>query len=295
MATPKLPPRTKSGAPSEERMHWVKVPYDYVLGLYKSNVLKVERNFLRRAMKADYLTGSDLPVHSNFMAVRAPDGKLTLVDGYTRATVIEAGQKRRPEQVWLGLIDIDAPAETETIYDAVDSTRAAKRGRDAFDEGMRRAGLLNKVTSPMFVQGYAVSAILAAAGHRNVRKAVVEFKQAIEAIDPVDLHVGRSAMPAGALAGCLLLARYEKDSAAVQRFTAALARPDEVPDNRKAGVAGALKLHDWLASRRESGALSGKNVPVIMDAVLSHWLWQRHGAKGRPPTMSREEYLTAKT
>ena len=62
----------------------------------------------------------------------------------------------------------------------------------------------------------------------------------------------------------------------------------------KSGVAGALKLSEWLGNRRESRALSGRNVPAILEAVLSHGAWQRSGAGGRVPTVTREECLAAK-
>lgn len=290
-AIPGLPPFTSTETAVEERMHWVQVPYETVEALYDEVTLKIQRNHLRRLMYADHLTRTNLPVHANFMATRAPDGTLQLIDGYTRITAVKQEKRPRPVKVWLGVIDADNPKAIEQLYLAVDSRQAVKTGRDAFEEGLRKAGLLGKLVSPVFINGYAVSAASAAAGDSDTLLAVVYLKKAIEALDPLKLEVGRFALPAGALAACLLLALTEKDQTAVLQFTAAVAHTDQLTAAERKLVPGALKFAAWLQDRREQGALSGKNVPIIMQYALGCFLWQQKGGTGRVASVSRDEYL----
>ncbi len=287
-----LPPFTDSAAPLEDRIHWLKVSTSVVEGLYQQGTLKVQRNHMRRLQFADHLTKSALPLHANFLAVRTADGNLQLIDGYTRLTAIAEGKRPRPEQVWLGVVDADNVKQVEQLYLAVDSRKAVKTGRDAFEEGLRKAGLLDKVVSPVFINGYAVSAVLSASGEHDALNGVVKFKKAIERLDPLKLEVGRFALPAGALAACLLLAQHEDDDAAVLQFTAAVSRPDHLSQADRKLVPAALKFSTWLQERREAGALSGKNVPVIMQQALGCFAWQKAGATGRVGPMSREAYLS---
>ena len=290
-AIPGLPAFSLSDAPVEARMHWVQVSMDVVDALYDEGTLKVQRNHLRRLLHADHLTKTDLPLHANFMAARSPDGTVQLIDGYTRITAMRQGKKARPEKAWLGVVDADNAKQVEQMYLAVDSRRAVKTGRDAFEEGLRKAGLLDKMISPVFINGYAVSALGAASGDSDTLNSVVKFKRAIERLDPLKLEVGRFALPAGALGACLLLAQNEKAEGPVLQFTAAVSRTDHLsPADRKL-VPGALKFAAWLQERREQGALSGKNVPVIMAQALGCFLWQKNGASGRVEPVDRDTYL----
>jgi hypothetical protein len=290
----KLPPFAGSDANPESRMHWLQVPFEEVLELYNSQVLKVQRHHIRRARSSPHLTTSDIPVHVNFTAGRTPDDKLKLVDGYTRITAIVNGDKPAPKMAWLGVVDCANAAEVEKLYDAMDSRQAVKRGRDAFDEGMRRAGLLTKVESPVFVRGQAVSAIVAAAGTSDVRKATWEMRHGIAVLDKLHVKAGRNGLPSGALAALLLLATQEKDAEQVQKFAAALEHPDAVPPELKKEQSGAIKCAAALAERREQGALSGKNVTPIMELVLGYWAWQQKGGKGQPHPIPRADYLESK-
>ena len=291
LKAPGLPDFTSAEAPSQERMHWVKLPFEQVLALYQDGVLKIQRNHLRRLSMADHVTRADLPLHANYLAVRLPDGKAQLVDGYTRIAAIEAEKKPVPKEVWLGVVDVDSPKQVEQSYLAIDSRKAVKTGRDAFEEGLRRAGLLEKVISPVFINGYAVSALKAAAGDSDIRGAVVKFKRAIERLDPLKLEVGRHALPSGALAACLLLAQNEKEETAVQQFTAAASHPEKLTDKEKKQMPGGVKFAYWLADRREAGALSGKNVPVIMAQAIGSYLWQKHKGTGKIGPVTRDQYL----
>jgi hypothetical protein len=290
-----LPAFTASTAPIEDRIHWLKVPMDAVEALYDQNILKVQRNHLRRALVADHLTKTSIPLHANFLAVRTSDGALQLIDGYTRITTIREGKKARPDNVWLGVVDVDNPKQVEQMYLAVDSRRAVKTGRDAFEEGLRKAGLLGKLTSQVFINGYAVSAVMAASGEPDTLTAVVKLKKAIERLDPLKLEVGRFAVPAGALAACLLIAQHEGDDedSSVLQFTAAVSRPDHLTAADKKLVPGAVKFSAWLHEKREQGALSGKNVPVIMQQALGSYLWQKGKATGRIEPVARDEYLAS--
>jgi hypothetical protein len=286
-----LPPFAGTDAPPEERMHWVRAPMDAVDALYDRATLKVQRNHLRRLLHAEHLTGTSLPLHANFLAVRMPDQSLQLMDGYTRITAMREGMATRPDEVWLGVVDVDSATQAEQMYLAVDSRRAVKTGRDAFEEGLRKAGLLGKLESPIFINGYAVSALAAAAGENDTLKDVVKFKKAIRTLDKLHLEVGRHALPAGALAACLLLAQHEENSTAVLQFTAAIAHPENLSAAEKKQVSGAIKFAAWLRERREEGALSGRNVAVIMQQALGAYLWQQKGAHGRIEPVSRSEYL----
>lgn len=289
----RLPPFVNPDAPPEERMHWVRAPMDVVEELYDGATLKVQRNHLRRLLHADHLT-SGLPLHANYLAVRLPDGDLTLMDGYTRISAIREGRAPRPGEVWLGVVDVDNPKQAEQMYLAVDSRKAVKTGRDAFEEGLRKAGLLSKLQSPIFINGYAVSALSAAAGDTDTLKDVVKFKKAIERLDKLHLGVGRSALPAGALAACLLLAQNEPDTSSVLQFTAAIAHPERLSQAERKQVPGAVKFEAWLRERRGEGALSGRNVSIIMQQALGSFLWQQRGAHGRIEPVSRLEYLESR-
>jgi hypothetical protein len=290
-----MPPFAGANSNPEQRMHWLQVPFSEVLELYESQVLKVQRNHLRRAQSSQHLTDSDMPVHMNFTAGRTPDGKLKLVDGYTRIAKIVKGEKPAPDMVWLGLVDCTNDKEVEMLYDAMDSTDAVKRGRDAFEAGLRRAGLLDKLESPVFVRGQAVSAILAAAGHGDTRKATWELRRAIAVLDKLHIRSGRGGVPSGALAALLLLATHEGESGQVQRFAAALEHPEAVPAEAKKEQAGAIACAEQLQVRREQGALSGRNVVPIMEMVLGHWNWQMNrGSRGAIKPLSRDEYLRSK-
>jgi hypothetical protein len=287
----KLPRFSSSEAPPEQRIHWVQVPFDVIMELYDAPVLRVQRHHLRRALQAKHLVDFNLPVHANYQAGRTPDGKLHLVDGYTRLTTIKNGAKPAPEQAWLGVIDVDTPADLDRLYDTVDSRYAVKRGRDAFEEGLRRARLLDKVVSPVFTRAQAVSAVAAAAGHTDVRKAVWELRNGIKALDPLHLGAGANRLPAGALAALLLIASIGTDPDKVQRFAVALERPEAVPDKERASLTGAIKAAAELRKRREQGALSGRNVVPIMEMVLGYWLWQENGCHGAPVSVSRADFL----
>lgn len=290
---PGLPSFTGNDASPEDRMHWVRVPFSVVEGLYDEVTLRIQRNHLRRLLYADHLLRTNLPVHANYLATRAPDGNLQLIDGYTRITAVKQDKRPRPGKVWLGVIDTDNPKQVEQMYLAVDSRQAVKTGRDAFEEGLRKAGLLGKLVSPVFINGYAVSAVAAASGEADTLLGVIHLKKAIERLDPLKLEVGRFALPAGALAACLLLALHEEDTTSVLQFTVAVARPDHLsPADRKL-VPGALKFAAWLHERREQGALSGKNVPLIMQQALGSFLWQKAGGSGRIEPVSRDDYLAS--
>jgi hypothetical protein len=289
---PPLPTFQAAAASDVERMHWIQVPFTAVEALYDRETLKVQRNHVRRLQHADHLTnGTALPLHMNYLAARMPDESLQLLDGYTRITAIREGRAARPDTVWLGIVDVDSSKQAEQIYLAVDSRKAVKTGRDAFEEGLRKAGLLDKLVSPIFINGYAVSALAAAAGSKETLKEVVRFKKAIKLLDPLQLDVGRFAMPAGALAACLLLALHEEDTTSVQRFAAAIAHPERLEPEERKLVPGAVKFAAWLQARREEGALSGRNVPVIMQQALGAFRWQSHGAQGKLEPITREEYL----
>lgn len=285
-----LPAFTPSSAAPEDRVHWLKVPTDVVEELYAQGPLRVQRNHERRVRLADHITKTSLPVHANYLAVRLPDGTLQLIDGYTRLTAIRDGRTPRPEKAWLGVLDADNPKQVEQLYLAIDSRRAVKTGRDAFEEGLRKSGLLDKLISPVFVNGYAVSAVLAASGEGDALSAVVKMKKAIERLDPLKLEVGRFALPAGALGACLLLAQHEEDTTPVLQFTAALSRPDQLKPADRRLVPGAVKFSEWLQERREAGALSGRNVMPILQQALGSFLWQKNPA-GRIQPVTRDEYL----
>ena len=288
----KMPPFAGTDSSPESRMHWVQVPFSEILDLYNAQVLKVQRHHVRRAKNSPHITASDIPVHVNFTAGRTPDDKLRLVDGYTRITAIVSGDKPAPATAWLGIVDCNTNAEVEKLYDAMDSRQAVKRGRDAFEEGLRRAGLLSKVESPVFIRGQAVSAIVAAAGSTDVRKATYEVRHGIAVLDKLHVRSGRNGMPSGALAALLLLATHEKDAERVQRFAGALEHPENVPPEVKKEQVAAIKCAAKLAERRAQGALSGKNVVPIMELVLGYWNWQNeHHAKGTASPLSREDYL----
>ena len=286
-----LPPFTAAGTAPEDRMHWVLVPFEEILEMYHAHVLKVQRNHVRRAKSSPHLTASNIPTHVNFLAGRTPDLKARLVDGYTRITAILNGDKPAPKNAWLGVVDCSSPSELEKLYDAMDSRMAVKRGRDAYEEGLRRAGLLGKVKSPAFVRGQVVSAIIAAAGTSDIRKATWEMRHGIAVLDPLHLSAGRNGLPSGAFAGLLLLATHETDVDKVQKYAYALQHPDQVPKELREVQAGALRCAVHLAERRETGALSGKNVGPIMELVLGYWDFQGKGAKGFANVLSREDYL----
>ena len=176
---PGLPPFAAPGAPPEDQVNWIRVAYSVVEELYDSGVVRVQRNHLRRLQQADHLTNTDLPLHRNYLAVRLPDGTTQLIDGYTRIAAIKAAQKPLPAQVWLGVVDAESAKAAEGLYLAVDSRRAVKTGRDAFEEGLRKAGLLGKLRSSLFINGNAVSALQVAAGDPDTRASVVRYKKAI--------------------------------------------------------------------------------------------------------------------
>ena len=275
-------------------MHWVRVAYSEVEALYEQKPIRVERNYQRRARETSHLRNSNIPLHMNYVVARTPDGQLHLVDGYTRVTTIKAGEKPRPEQVWLGVVDVDSISEIEPLYDACDSRQAVKRGRDAFEEGLRRSGLLNKLQSPAFVRASAVSAVAAATGHHDVRHAVYELRHGIRVLDSLNVTGGRRGVPAGALAGLLLIASREKDTESVKEFANALLYPEDVPSKDRTRLKAALLCAAYLEERRQEGALSGKNIVSLLDSVLSHWAMYQQGTTGRRlPTVVRESYLAS--
>lgn len=287
----RLPSFSASDAPPEQRIHWVQVPFDTILELYDEPVLRVQRHHIRRAQTAKHLIDTNLPVHANYQAGRTPDGKLHLVDGYTRLTRIRNGDNPAPEKAWLGVVDVDTAADLDKLYDTVDSKFAVKRGRDAFEEGLRRAKLLDKLVSPVFTRAQAVSAVTAAAGHNDVRKAVWELRTGIKALDPLHLGSGANRLPAGALAALLVIANGGADADKVQKFAVALERAEAVPENERDKLAGAIRGAAMLKKRREQGALSGRNVVPIMELILGLWLWQESSAHGTPGTVTRAEFL----
>lgn len=293
MDTSLFPPFVGEDALPVERMHWVRVPYQVVLDLYK-DTLRIQRNHLRRATDAKHLTSTESALHTNFLATRTRDGKMHLIDGYTRITTMELGVKPKPETVWLGVVDCETANDADKLYDAVDSKAAVKRGRDAFEEGLRRAKLIGKVSSPAFLRAQAVSAVTTATGERDVRKAVYESRKGIQTLDPIGVKAGRAGLPAGALAALLVIAGKESGkSAAIQEFAAALQSPKDVPAERKKDFDAALKCAEALKQRREANALSGKNVTPIMELVLGYW--EQHQGRGGPRvnTLTKDEYLAA--
>ncbi|MDO9179217.1 MAG: hypothetical protein Q7U16_13005 [Agitococcus sp.] len=287
-----LPSFAGDAVATESRMHWVHVPFAFVEALYDAQILKVQRNHVRRARNSKHILEVDSPIHLNYLAGRTADGKVRLIDGYTRITAIKNADKARPEKVWLGLVDCRSNAELEKLYDAIDSRQAVKRGRDAFEEGLRRAGLLTKIKSPLFVKGQAVSAVVAASGTSDIRKGTWDLRQGIAVLDPLNLGGDGPKLPAGALAALLLIAANEPDSEAVQKFAIALMHPEAVPRGTKAQQSGALSCAKELAIRREQGSLSGKNVAVIMETVLSAWHRQAKGLRADQASMlSRQDFL----
>jgi hypothetical protein len=288
----KLPRFSSPDSPPEQRVHWVQVPFTFILELYDEPVLRVQRHHQRRALAAKHLTDLNLPVHANYQAGRTPDGKLHLVDGYTRLTTIRNGTKAVPEGAWLGVVDVDTQADLDRLYDTVDSKYAVKRGRDAFEEGLRRAGLLGKVVSPVFTRAQAVTAVTVAAGHNDVRRAVWELRKGIKALDPLHLGSGASRLPAGALAALLLIASHGGDPEKVQKVAVTLERPDEVPAGERAKMGPAIKVAHALQKRREEGALSGRNVTPIMEMVLGMWAGLESGTKEKE-ALSRAEFLAS--
>lgn len=290
MTSLNLPNFSASDARPDERMHWVHVPFSVIMELYDAPVLRVQRHHKRRALVAKHLTELNLPVHANYQAGRTPDGKLHLIDGYTRLTILKTGSKPLPEFAWLGIIDVDSAAELDRIYDTVDSKYAVKRGKDAFEEGLRRAGLLEKVVSPLFSRAQAVTAVTIAAGHSDVRKAVWELRNGIRVLDPLHLGAGPTRLPAGALAALLLIASRGGDASLIQKVAATLERPTEVPDTERKALAPALAAAQTLQQRRTDGSLSGKNVTPIMELVLGAWVSLESGASTSTP-ISRADFL----
>ncbi|MCC5611447.1 hypothetical protein LC612_33075 [Nostoc sp. CHAB 5834] len=292
---PGLPEFVGPEALPEQRMHWTLVGYDVIEKLLSSGVLRVQRNHARRVMSAHHVTKKTSPLHANFLAVRKPDGRMQLVDGYTRATAIEASMREKFKQVWLGVVDVNSDAEIDEVYLSIDSRKAVKTGRDAFEEGLRRAGLLPTLKSPLFLNGYVVSALKAASGKGNPHQSVPLFARAFEVLDPLYFEGGRNTLPAGALAASLLIAQFESDTQTVLQFVAALLRPRLLEESHKALVPGAVKFEKWLSERRQAGALSGKNVPAIMAYGLGCFAWQQAGKGGRVEPLSREDYLKSKS
>lgn len=275
-------------------MHWIRVPFGFVVELYNEVTLRVQRNHLRRAREARHILNNDSPLHVNYLAARTADGKLRLLDGYTRITAILHEGKPAPTDVWLGIVDCEKLTDADVLYDAIDSRAAVKRGRDAFEEGLRKSGLLGKVRSPAFVRGQAVSAVTTAAGKRDVRNAVYDLRKGIQTLDPLGIRAGRNGLPAGALAALLLISTKEHENeTAVQEFAATLQHPKEVPTERRAGLEAAFRCAEALKSRREANALSGKNVEPIMELVLGYWAQQKGKGGGRATPVTREEFLAA--
>ena len=290
-----LPAYTGDAVLSESRMHWLRVPFSFVVELYKAQTLRIQRNHVRRAQGAPHITEADSPMHSNYVAGRTADGKIRLVDGYTRITAVLTDTKAAPNEVWLGLVDCRSTLELESLYDAVDSRQSVKRGRDAFEEGLRRAGLLAKLKSPLFIKGQAVSAISAASGTADIRKGTWELRQGIQMLDSLNLGMTSPKLPAGALAALLLIAAHEKATEEVHQFAIGLMHPDSVPRNSRSAQSGALACAKELAVRREQGALSGRNVVPLMEMVLSGWVRQSQGAKVTAPgRISRLDYIASK-
>lgn len=72
----------------------------------------------------------------------------------------------------LGKPDVDSAREAEQVYLAIDSRLAVKTGRNTFEEGLRKANLLGKLQSPVFLTASAVSALAAASAERDPLVAV---------------------------------------------------------------------------------------------------------------------------
>jgi hypothetical protein len=290
MAVLNLPEFTSPDARPEQRMHWLRVPFNVVLELYNGSVLKVQRNHLRRALRAKHLFGLDLPTHYNFQAGRTPDGKLHLIDGYTRLTLLKEGSTPYPSHVWLGVVDVDTKAELEALYDTVDSKYAVKRGRDAFEEGLRRSSLLDKLESTLFSGAQVVTAVITAAGHNDVRQAVWEMRAGIRVLDRLHLAAGPGKLPQGAIAALLLIASRGADVELLARFIAVLEQPTEVKPSERKHLAAATDVAKSLQNRRELGSLSGKNVGPIMEMVLGAWVSVVSGAASSTP-ISRADFI----
>lgn len=287
-----LPPFVPSNATTSERMHWLQVTFETVQELYNESILRVQRHHLRRAKEARHILTGDNPLHANFMAARTPDGKLRLIDGYTRVTAVLHEGKTAPVLVWLGVADVDNLAEADKLYDAIDSRAAVKRGRDSFEEGLRRANLLGKLTSPAFVKGQVVSAVMVAAGDRDVRRSVYDMRKGIQVLDSIGVRAGKAGLPAGALAALLLIGNQSsKDALGVQKFAAAILAPEAVPEAERPSLTVALACADAIKLRREANALSGKNVEPLMEQVLGYWVQQADNSSS-PSPVSRTDFLS---
>jgi hypothetical protein len=290
MAVLNLPEFTSSDARPDERMHWVRVPFNAVMELYNHSVLRVQRNHERRALRAKHLSVLDLPTHYNFQAGRTPDGKLHLIDGYTRLTIMKEGSMPYPPYAWLGVVDVDTKAGLEALYDTVDSKYAVKRGRDAYEEGLRRSSLLDKLQSTLFSGAQVVTAVLTAAGHNDVRQAVWDMRTGIRALDRLHLTAGPRKLPQGALAALLLIASRGGDVELLKRLATILEDPEKVTPAERKALPAAVECAKTLQHRRDLGSLSGKNVVPLMAMVLGAWVSiERGSASSRP--ISRADFL----
>lgn len=244
------------------------VPFSMIEVLFKS-VVNCQRSHEDRVWKADYL---HQPLFGDQLVFNAVDfeGKRELLDGYTRCESIRLGLTPRPEAVVLMVHKASNKEQVVALYEQFNNAKAAKKGGDRVQEGLRLCGAPRSLMSAMVGKGPTPTAVVHASGIKNVREAVCAVFQGLQFVDSLGLE--RGTVTGGQLAAFVAIAQRVAEKREVESFirkvTQRVYRPGDEPHDF--AVTLARNVNQNHRDRRMTSGVA--NVNRIRDVTLQSFV-----------------------
>ena len=189
----------------------MQVTREYLEDLSKKDVVRVQRDHVKRAQKVTYLKGE---LHGNQLEFAAAYNTKTkeyvLIDGYTRCELLKNKMVTLPKDgvVSLTVHFVATESDLERLYDQYNNPTASKKAPDRLDEGLRLSGLtgVNALRSPLMSKGSRAAAIRKAAFNKETRPAVQATAKGIQFVDSLMLTKRNETVPQ--MASYLVIGQY---------------------------------------------------------------------------------------
>jgi len=261
------------------------VDFKVVQKAYDLGPIFVQRDHEARAKKVKYLKGSLHGDQLVFHLVRI-NGKLRLIDGYTRVKCVMMDKVEIPARV-LVIIHAEPASEDalKALYDQFNSPAARKGASCRYSEGQRATDTLNTYNSPL-MQRLQKTAPMWSVNGNSVREGVIKATPGMQWVDELKLNKGATTHESlGSVAAYLAIGRYAHLApVAAEQFIrnlnqaqfTARSQPDQA-------VAAFRQFH---LTKAENNALGcGGNVGSIRNRALAAFLaYAGISVKGLPIT-----------
>lgn len=267
-----------------------------LMELYQNATCSTQRDHVKRAPKSKYLHGKLWGMQLVFQAIRRANGKIELIDGYTRCECLARGLSTIGvgESIVLQVHEADSVDEIKGLYDQCDNPNASKKAPDRLDEGLRLTDSLGTFVSSIMGRGPRASAVKVASGGRNVREAVEMMIDGMKYVDKLGLV--RTTEATAMLGLYITIGKYAARFEEAEEFIRIMNRHTYEPRELNRYNATVKQFHDLHSNKRKQGSLSGTgNVDAIhqlgMGAFLcflgKNHIVQYDGVIGAPVTLGK--------